>query len=77
MEYRAKFTEDDNGTILVTFLDFPEAATFGDTEAEAHARAADALETAIEARITDREGIPAPRARRGQTITLPTRGQAA
>lgn len=74
MEYGAKFIEDDNGTILVTFPDFPEAATFGDTEAEAARHAIDALETAIEGRIADREDIPVPRSRaKGwQMITLPT-----
>ena len=46
MEYGAKFIEDDNGTILVTFPDFPEAATFGDTEAEAQRHAIDAQQVA-------------------------------
>jgi antitoxin HicB len=75
MEYAAKFVDDDNGTILVTFPDFPEAATFGDSEAEAKRHAVDALETAIEARITDHQDIPAPRPRRPgmHAIALPTR----
>ncbi|MCH7543243.1 MAG: type II toxin-antitoxin system HicB family antitoxin [Proteobacteria bacterium] len=75
MEYAAKFVDDDNGTILVTFPDFPEAATFGDSEADARRHAVDALETAIEARIADRQDIPAPRPRRPamRAIALPTR----
>ncbi len=74
MEFRAKFIEDDNGTILVTFPDFPEAATFGDTEDEAARHAVDAIETAIEGRIADREDIPVPRSRaKGwRMVTLPT-----
>jgi antitoxin HicB len=75
MEYAAKFVDDDNGTILVTFPDFPEAATFGDSEADAGRHAVDALETAIEARIADHQDIPAPRPRRPgmRAIALPTR----
>ncbi len=74
MNFRITLTKDDNGTIMVTFPDFPEAATYGDDENEARLRAADALETAIEARIADREDIPAPtRAKKGEsTIGLST-----
>lgn len=52
--------QDDEGTVLVTFPDFPEAITFGEDEEDALLRAVDALETAIQGRITDREAIPAP-----------------
>lgn len=74
MNFRITLTKDDNGTIMVTFPDFPEAATYGDDENEARLRAADALETAIEARIADREDIPTPtRAKKGEsTIGLST-----
>ena len=52
--------EDDDGTVLVTSPDFPELTTFGDDPEEAVARAVDALEEAIAARIHDRRDIPAP-----------------
>ena len=52
--------EEDDGAFLVTSPDFPELATFGDDREEAIARAADALEEAIAARIHDRDDIPAP-----------------
>ena len=52
--------EDDDDTILVTSPDFPELTTFGDDRQEAIARAKDALEEAIAARIHDRKDIPQP-----------------
>ena len=52
--------ENDDGTVLVTSPDFPELTTFGDDLDEAVARAVDALEEAIAARIHDRKDIPAP-----------------
>ena len=52
--------EDDDGTLLATSPDFPELTTFGDDRDEAIARAADALEEAIAARIHDRKDIPTP-----------------
>ena len=60
MRYPVKLTKDTNGTILVTFPDFPEAATFGDDRQDALLRAVEALETAIQGRISDREEIPIP-----------------
>jgi antitoxin HicB len=64
---------DDNGTIMVSFPDVPIVHTFGEDEADALARAVDALETAFIALISDRERIPRPsRPRRAQkTVTLP------
>ena len=63
--------EDDDGTLLATSPDFPELTTFGDDPEEAIARAVDALEEAIAARIHDRRDVPAPS--RGETnAILPT-----
>ena len=59
MRYPIKIEPDNNGTILVTAPDFPEAVTFGDNQEDAAARAVDAIETAIKGRIADREDIPA------------------
>ncbi|MCY4624184.1 MAG: type II toxin-antitoxin system HicB family antitoxin [Chloroflexi bacterium] len=52
--------QDDDGTLLVTSPDFPELTTFGEDREEAIARAVDALEEAIAARIHDRKDIPTP-----------------
>ena len=63
--------EEDDGAVLVTSPDFPELTAFGDDPDEAVARAGDALEEAIAARIHDRRDIPAPS--EGQTFAfLPT-----
>ncbi len=40
-------TPDDNGTVLMTFADVPEAITFGTDEDEALLNAIDALETGL------------------------------
>ena len=62
---------DDDGTVLATSRDFPELTTFGDDRDEAMARAVDALEEAIAARIHRREDIPVP-SPGDNCATLPT-----
>ena len=62
VDYPIRLERDDNKTILVSFPDFPEAHTFGDDEADALARAEDALATAIDGYIKDRRDIPLPSA---------------
>lgn len=47
LRYPVDLTPDD-GSILVTFPDVPEAITQGEDEADALRHAADALETALE-----------------------------
>ena len=71
MRYAVKLAHDDNGTILVTVPDIPEAITFGDDREDALARAADAIETAIMGMIAARENIPPPRAKGREYIALP------
>jgi antitoxin HicB len=71
VRYPVRLEEDDNNTILVTFPDFPEAHTFGDSKDEALAHAVDALETIIDAYIRDRRPIPAPSKLQGDSIALP------
>ncbi len=58
--YPVTLTPDDNGTILVTFPDIPEAVSFGDDEDDALLRAVDALESMLVAKMVDREDIPTP-----------------
>ena len=60
LDYPVKLTADDNGTVLVTSPDFPELTTFGDDQDEALARAVDALEEAISARVARRAEVPPP-----------------
>ena len=63
--------EDDDGAVLATSPDFPELTTFGENREEAIARATDALEEAIAARIHDRKEIPLP-SRGAACAVLPT-----
>ena len=63
--------EEDDGTLLATSPDFPELTTFGMDRAEALARAVDALEEAIAARIHDGREIPSP-SPGPETAVLPT-----
>lgn len=60
MIYPARMEADSNATQLVTFPDFPEAATFGDGVEDALLHAQDALLTAVAARIEDGEEVPLP-----------------
>ena len=63
--------EKDDGTVMATSPDFPELTTFSDDRDEALARAIDALEEAIAARIHDGRDIPTP-TRGRHRATLPT-----
>lgn len=73
LTYPVILRPDDNDTFLVSFPDFPEAHTFGDTKEEALGRAEDALATAIDAYIADRRPIPEPSPSRNRqfAVTLP------
>ena len=71
MRYAVTLAPDDNGTILVTVPDIPEAVTFGDDRADALARAVDAIETAIMGAMAAREDVPAPQAEGADYVTLP------
>lgn len=73
LRYPIKLVRDDNGTLLVTAPDFPEVTTFGENEADALVRGADAIATAIQGRITDRQEVPmpSPLRRRQRSVALP------
>lgn len=60
MDYPVILERDTNGTILVSFTDFPEAHTFGEDEADALRHAEDALATVVDAYIKDKRDIPLP-----------------
>ena len=61
MRYAVTLAPDDNGTILVTVPDLPEAVTFGKDREDALARAVDAIETALMGAMAAREDILAPK----------------
>ena len=69
LDYPVELTPDDNGTLLVTAPDFLELTTFGESRKDALARAEDALEEAIAARIARRDDVPRPSGGR-VTVTL-------
>ena len=60
--YPATLTPDPSGGFVVTFRDWPEAITQGDTLEDALLEAADCLEEAVAARMDDRAEIPSPSA---------------
>lgn len=63
--YPARFEQDEDGRILVTFPDLPEALTDGADFIEASKEAVDCLEEAIAGRINRGEAIPVPGALKG------------
>lgn len=69
--------QDDEGTVLVTFVDYP-GATYGEDKEEALMRAVDALETLFMGSIERRQEIPNPSAvKKGQPfIILPALSEA-
>jgi antitoxin HicB len=70
--YPVTIDPDDNGTLLVSFVDIPEAHTFSDDEDQITARATDCALTALEAYMKDRRPIPTPsRERTGRAVVLP------
>jgi antitoxin HicB len=77
MEYRypATLQPDEEGRVLVRFLDLPEALTDGADLTEALAEAADCLSEALASRIVDGQEIPLPtptEAGPGQHIISPS-----
>lgn len=72
--YPARFTPDrKDGGFVVTFRDFPEAITQGESLEDCHEAAAGALQAALEGRIMDDMDIPrASRIRPGEhPISVP------
>jgi len=76
--YPAMLTPDTkDGGFVVTFVDFPEAITQGETEGEAVREAADCLEEAVANRMVVGLPIPPPsRIKRGQ-YAVPVAAQTA
>jgi antitoxin HicB len=70
-DYPVILTPDD-GTVLVTFPDVPEAITFGADEDEALLQAIDALESALSFYVGDRKPLPVPSAADGRPTVRPS-----
>lgn len=71
-DYPVTLTPDE-GTVLVTFVDVPEAITFGADEDEALLQAVDALESALSFYVEDRKPLPAvSKPKKGQQTVRPS-----
>ena len=71
-DYPVTLTPDE-GTVMVTFADIPEAITFGLDEDEALLQAVDALESALTFYIEDRKPLPTPsKPKKGQKTVRPS-----
>lgn len=71
-DYPVTLTPDD-GSVLVTFVDVPEAITFGADADEALLYAVDALESALAFYVGDRKPLPLPsKPKRGQATVRPS-----
>jgi antitoxin HicB len=71
-DYPVTLTSDD-GAVLVTFVDVPEAITFGADEGEALLQAVDALESALSFYVEDRKPLPAvSKPKKGQQTVSPS-----
>lgn len=60
LNYPITLMPDSNGTFLVSFPDFPEANSVGDSVDEAKLNAFDALVTALSIYFDERRSVPAP-----------------
>lgn len=69
--YPVHVEQDSDGQFLITFPDFPEAATDGETLAEALAEANYCVEEALAIRIVQGEDIPVPSSASGQPVAFP------
>ena len=66
----AELERQEDGSILVSFPDVPEALTEGETESEALAQAQDCLIAALGGYVGARRTIPRPSPARGRTTVL-------
>jgi antitoxin HicB len=60
LNYPITLMPDSNGTFLVSFPDFPEANSVGDSVDKAKLNAVDALVTALAIYFDERRSVPAP-----------------
>ena len=70
IEYPAIFDPDDEGGYTITFPDFPEAISEGDTLEEANYNATEVLDLTLKSRMEDNELIPLPHAETGANVHM-------
>lgn len=70
--YPCKIQKDEAGKFLVTFLDFPETFTEGQTEEEALFNASEALTLTLEGRAEENMEIPFPSQIEGDSMIYPS-----
>ena len=70
IEYPAIFDPAIEGGYTVTFPDFPEAISEGDTLEEAIFNAIEVLDLTLKSRIEDNEAIPLPHTESGENIRM-------
>ena len=75
LTYKVVLEPDTNGTLLATCPDFPEVAAVGDDEQAALLEVIDAIETAIQGRISDRLPVPGPSPASKKDTTVALNGQ--
>ena len=68
LAYPVRLDRQDDGSVLVSFPDVPEALTEGATEREALGEAEDCLVAALGGYVQDRRDIPRPSPARGRSV---------
>lgn len=70
IEYPAIFDPADEGGFTITFPDFPEAISEGDTLEEANYNATEVLGLTLKSRMEDNEHIPLPHSESGANVHM-------
>jgi antitoxin HicB len=70
IEYPAKFDPADEGGYTITFPDFPEAISEGDSLEEANYNAIEVLDLTLKSRMEDNENIPLPHSESGANVHM-------
>ena len=68
--YPAIFDPADEGGYTITFPDFPEAISEGDTLEEANFNAIEVLDLTLKSRMEDNEHIPLPHVESGANVQM-------
>jgi antitoxin HicB len=72
IEYPAIFDPADEGGYTITFPDFPEAISEGDTLEEANYNSIEVLDLTLKSRMEDNEIIPLPHIETGANVYMIT-----
>ena len=70
IEYPAIFEPADEGGYTITFPDFPEAISEGDSLEEANYNAIEVLDLTLKSRMEDNETIPLPHSESGVDVHM-------